>query len=75
MEQLKGMLRGFDFVDDNPMIFFLIIGLVVLFLINSNGNLDCFFDQNNSLVWIILLVFLVFMLGRNDECCDDDFCC
>lgn len=74
MEQLKGMLRGFDFVDDNPMIFFLIIGLVVLLLINSNGSLDCFFDQNNSLVWIILLVFLVFMLGRNDGC-HDDFCC
>ena len=47
MDQLKGMFRGFDLFDDNPTLVFLILGLVVL-LILGNGDLGCFFDQNNS---------------------------
>ena len=50
MEQLQGLFRGFDFIDDNPLMLFLIIGGVVLFFMNSNGGLECFFEQNNSLM-------------------------
>ena len=58
MDQLRDMFRGFDFFNDNPTLVFLILGLVVL-LILSNGDLECFFEQNNSLIWIIAIVFIL----------------
>ena len=60
MDQLRDMFRGFDFFNDNPTLVFLILGLVVL-LILSNGDLACFFEQNNSLIWIIAIVFILFL--------------
>ena len=60
MDQLRDMFRGFDFFNDNPTLVFLILGLVVL-LILSNGDLECFFEQNNSLIWIIAIVFILFL--------------
>nr|WP_317333019.1 hypothetical protein [uncultured Romboutsia sp.] len=69
MDQLKEMFRGFDFFNDNPTLVFLILGLVVL-LILSNGDLGCFFEQNNSLVWIVAIVFILFLFNNNnDDCC------
>lgn len=70
MDQITDFFRGFDFgFGDNPIVFFLIIGAVVLLFI-SNGDIGCFLEQNNSLVWIILIVFLLFMLNQNnDDCC------
>ena len=72
MNQLKDMFRGLDFVEDNPTILFLILGLVILLAL-SGGDLGCFFEQNNSLIWIILIVFVLFMFNNND--CDDDCYC
>lgn len=37
MDQLKGMFRGFDCIDDNPMLLFLIIGGIIL-LAMTNGD-------------------------------------
>jgi len=69
MDQLKDMFRGFDFFGDNPTVAFLILGLVVL-LILSNGDIGCFFEQNNSLIWIIAIVFILFLFNNNnDDCC------
>lgn len=69
MDQLRDMFRGFDFFNDNPTLVFIILGLVVL-LILSNGDLGCFFEQNNSLVWIIAIVFILFLFNNsNDDCC------
>ncbi len=73
MEQLKGLFRGFDFVEDNPLLLFLIIGLVI-FLIMGNGDIGCFLEQNNSLIWIVLIVLVIFALNNND-CYEDDCCC
>ena len=73
MNQLKDMFRGFDIFNDNPTIAFLILGLVVL-LILSNGDLGCFFEQNNSLVWIIAIVFILFLFNNNNDCYDDCYC-
>lgn len=61
MDQLRDMFRGFDFFNDNPTLVFLILGLVVL-LILSNGDLECFFwakqftnlDYSNS-IYIIFI--------------------
>ena len=63
MDQLRDMFRGFDFFNDNPTLVFLILGLVVL-LILSNGDLACFFEQNNSLIWIIAIVFILFLFNN-----------
>ena len=49
MDQIKDMFRGFNFLGDNPTLVFLILGLVILLMI-SNGDLGCFFEQNNSLI-------------------------
>lgn len=71
MGQLNELFRGFDFIDDNPIMLFVIIGLVI-FLLMGNDNFECFFEQNNSLIWIILIVFLLFIFNNNG---DDDCCC
>lgn len=68
MDQLKEMFRGFDFFGDNPTLVVLILGLVVL-LILGNGDLGCFFEQNNSLVWIIAIVFILFLFNNNNDDC------
>ena len=68
MDQLRDMLRGFDFFNDNPTLVFLILGLVVL-LILSYGDLACFFEQNNSLIWIIAIVFILFLFNNNNDDC------
>ena len=68
MDQLRDMFRGFDFFNDNPTLVFLILGLVVL-LILSNGDLACVFEQNNSLIWIIAIVFILFLFNNNNDDC------
>ena len=68
MDQLKGMFRGFDFFSDNPTLAFIILGIVVL-LILGNGDLACFFDQNNSLLWIVAIVFILFLFNNNNDDC------
>ena len=68
MDQLRDMFRGFDFFNDNPTLVFLILGLVVL-LILSNGDLECFFEQNNSLIWIIAIVFILFLFNIRNVLC------
>lgn len=68
MDQITGFFRGFDCIDDNPLILFLIIGAIIL-LFMGNGDIGCFFEQNNSFVWIILIVFLIFMFNNNNDCC------
>ena len=68
MDQLRDMFRGFDFFNDNPTLVFLILGLVVL-LILSNGDLACFFEQNNSLIWSIAIVFILFLFNNNNDDC------
>lgn len=68
MDQIKDMFRGFNFLGDNPTLVFLILGLVILLMI-SNGDLGCFFEQNNSLMWIIAIVFIVFLFNNNNDDC------
>ena len=69
MDKLKDMFRGFDFFNDNPTLAFVVLGIVAL-LILGNGDLGCFFDQNNSLIWIVAIVFILFLLNNsNDDCC------
>ena len=65
MDQIKDMFRGFNFLGDNPTLVFLILGLVILLMI-SNGDLGCFFEQNNSLMWIVAIVFIVFLFNNNN---------
>ncbi|HJG96899.1 MAG TPA: hypothetical protein K8V90_07355 [Romboutsia timonensis] len=68
MDQIKDMFRGFNFLGDNPTLVFLILGLVILLMI-SNGDLGCFFEQNNSLMWIVAIVFIVFLFNNNNDDC------
>ena len=68
MDQIKDMFRGFNFLGDNPTLVFLILGLVILLMI-SNGDLGCFFEQNNSLMWIVAIVFIVFLFNNNNDYC------
>ena len=68
MDQIKDMFRGFNFLGDNPKLVFLILGLVILLMI-SNGDLGCFFEQNNSLMWIVAIVFIVFLFNNNNDDC------
>ena len=68
MDQIKDMFRGFNFLGDNPTLVFLILGLVILLMI-SNGDLGCFFEQNNSLMWIVAIVFIVFLFNNNNHDC------
>ena len=68
MVQIKDMFRGFNFLGDNPTLVFLILGLVILLMI-SNGDLGCFFEQNNSLMWIVAIVFIVFLFNNNNDDC------
>lgn len=68
MDQIKDMFRGFNFLGDNPTLVFLILGLVILLMI-SNGDLGCFFEQNNSLIWIVAIVFIVFLFNNNNDDC------
>lgn len=71
MDQLSGLFRGFDCIDDNPIMLIAIIGLI-LFLLLGNDNFECFFEQNNFLIWIILIVFILFLFNNNNS---DDCCC
>ena len=68
MDQIKDMFRGFNFLGDNPTLVFLILGLVILLMI-SNGDLGCFFEQINSLMWIVAIVFIVFLFNNNNDDC------
>ena len=68
MDQIKDMFRGFNFLGDNPTLVFLILGLVILLMI-SNGDVGCFFEQNNSLMWIVAIVFIVFLFNNNNDDC------
>ena len=68
MDQIKDMFRGFNFLGDNPTLVFLILGLVILLMI-SNGDLGCFFEQNNTLMWIVAIVFIVFLFNNNNDDC------
>lgn len=70
MENLNGLLRGFDFEDNSTIIILIIIGVLAFLLIGSN-DFGCFFEQNNSLIWIILIVFLIFVFNNNFDngCC------
>ena len=68
MDQIKDMFRGFNLLGDNPTLVFLILGLVILLMI-SNGDLGCFFEQNNSLMWIVAIVFIVFLFNNNNDDC------
>ena len=68
MDQIKDMFRGFNFLGDNPTLVFLILGLVILLMI-SNGDLGCFFVLNNSLMWIVAIVFIVFLFNNNNDDC------
>ncbi len=68
MDQLRDMFRGFDFFNDNPTLVFLILGLSC-FIKLSNGDLACFFEQNNSLIWIIAIVFILFLFNNNNDDC------
>ena len=68
MDQIKDMFRGFNFLGDNPTLVFLILGLVILLMI-SNGDLGCFFEQNNSLMWVVAIVFIVFLFNNNNDDC------
>lgn len=68
MERLKGIFRSCDLFNDNSTLEFLILGLIVL-LIFSNGDLGCFFDQNNSLIWIIVIVLILFLFNNNNDDC------
>ena len=68
MDQIKDMFRGFNFLGDNPTLVFLILGLVILLMI-SNEDLECFFEQNNSLMWIVAIVFIVFLFNNNNDDC------
>ena len=68
MDQIKDMFRGFFFLGDNPTLVFLILGLVILLMI-SNGDLGCFFEQNNSLMWIVAIVFILFLFNNNNDDC------
>ena len=72
MSQLSDFVRGFDFIDDNPMILFLIFGFVI-FLALGGHNCCGFFEQNNSLIWIVLIIFILFLLNNNFD--DDCGCC
>ena len=72
MYKLKGMFIGIDCFDDNPTLVFLVLGLVAL-LILGNGDLGCFFEQNNSLIWIIAIVFILFLFNNNNDN-DDCYC-
>ena len=67
MSQLSDFVRGFDFIDDNPMILFLIFGFVIFLALGGN-NCCGFFEQNNSLIWIVLIIFILFLLNNNFYC-------
>ena len=68
MDQLQGLMRGFEY-DDNPLLLFLILGLVI-FLFMGNDNISCFFEQNDFLIWIVAIIFIIFILSnREDDCC------
>lgn len=73
MRQITDMIRGFDFMDDNPIMIFLILGLVIFLLMGSNDGCGGFFDQGNSLIWIVLIIFILFLLNNNNY--DDCDCC
>jgi len=73
MNQISDLIRNIDILDDNPILVFLIFGVIILLLMESN-NCGNFFDQNNSLIWVILIVGVLILLNNNN-CSDDcDYC-
>ena len=45
MSQLSDFVRGFDFIDDNPMILFLIFGFVIFLALGGNNCCGFFLNK------------------------------